>query len=917
MRFQIAALTILLQAINIEAFSFQGSHQGKLRRNAFPLNLSPSDIESLSNNAKNINLNDVILQPVDDFLHSIDAVTDQMIQDLFRIISSNYEQVTTTTSNVIGGNAIVQDLIAGFSQRQQQFIENSGLLSGLQQRIEEFLTLNPEAQNLIEKLLNLPPSVQIFGSAVVTYVLTSSALNSVADEGVSPEKPYPLNKYDADAAAAYFSSRPLLVLSRALQVLSTSAKFGTDLAMDILTDKFDENSDVRSIELAELLTTLGPSFIKIGQSLSIRTDILTPAYVRGLKTLQDQVPAFSTEEARKIIEGEIGSKLESIFETPFPSEPIAAASLGQVYRVKIKSDGREVALKVQRPDIMNQIALDMFLIREIAAPFLRRTFNLNTDLVGVTDTWGIGFVDELDYQEEAANGKFFTESIQNTPLGNVVFAPSVVDEYSTEKVLTSEWIVGERLDKSSKSDVTILCSIAMNSYLTMMLETGVLHCDPHPGNLLRTEDGRLCILDWGMVTRLDKDLQVTLIEHMAHLTSADYAEIPQDLLLLGFIPESKADLINDSGIVETLADIYGAWTEGGGVAKINVPKVVSQLQDLTATKGNLFQIPPYFAYIAKSFSVLEGIGLSNDEDYSIINECLPYVSKRLLTDKSVRTGGALSTFIFGPEKSDKDRIIDYKRAEQLVSGFADYSTSASGALLGQDRTEIKVIEEQADQILDLLLADESEELTPLQEIFLEQLAKIISSGSRGVWNRIREASGTLPTGRSVLGTIVDPLGLWRSSPAIALSEKDAETINTTRSLIKLLQDNSGVQNAQDLTDQLTNEQIVEIMQVISRKLWTRRSGIFRTGRKLSLNLIQLTADKLESGERVSVPSLPIAVETKVNDGKIHSDDKPRESRSLRLQNARQLMDELQREDDVVVPVPVSLTKSQNVNDDGS
>ena len=181
MRFQIAALTILLQAINIEAFSFQGSHQGKLRRNAFPLNLSPSDIESLSNNAKNINLNDVILQPVDDFLHSIDAVTDQMIQDLFRIISSNYEQITTTTSNVIGGNAIVQDLIAGFSQRQQQFIENSGLLSGLQQRIEEFLTLNPEAQNLIEKLLNLPPSVQIFGSAVVTYVLTSSALNSVAD----------------------------------------------------------------------------------------------------------------------------------------------------------------------------------------------------------------------------------------------------------------------------------------------------------------------------------------------------------------------------------------------------------------------------------------------------------------------------------------------------------------------------------------------------------------------------------------------------------------------------------------------------------------------------------------------------------------------------------------------------------------
>ena len=195
------------------------------------------------------------------------------------------------------------------------------------------------------------------------------------------------------------------------------------------------------------------------------------------------------------------------------------------------------------------------------------------------------------------------------------------------------------------------------------------HCDPHPGNLLRTSDGKLCILDWGMVTRLDPDLQITLIEHMAHLTSRDYDEIPNDLLQLGFIDESNADVIGDSGVVETLAEIYGAWTNGGGAAAVNVNKVIADLQDLTAEKGNFFKIPPYFAYIAKSFSVLEGIGLSNEPNYSIINECLPYVSKRLLTDKSERTGGALSTFIFGPDKANEDRIIDYDRVEQLVSGF--------------------------------------------------------------------------------------------------------------------------------------------------------------------------------------------------------------------------------------------------------
>ena len=126
----------------------------------------------------------------------------------------------------------------------------------------------------------------------------------------------------------------------------------------------------------------------------------------------------------------------------------------------------------------------------------------------------------------------------------------------------------------------------MGTYLTMMLETGVLHCDPHPGNLLWTPDGKLCILDWGMVTKLDKDLQVTLIEHMAHLTSADYGEIPRDLLLLGFIPKDKTDLIEDSGIVEVLADIYGAWAQGGGAASVNVNEVIANLQDLTAKKGN-------------------------------------------------------------------------------------------------------------------------------------------------------------------------------------------------------------------------------------------------------------------------------------------------------------------------------------------
>ena len=389
-----------------------------------------------------------------------------------------------------------------------------------------------------------------------------------------------------------------------------------------------------------------------------------------------------------------------------------------------------------------------------------------------------------------------------------------------------------------------------------------------------------------------------LVEHMAHLTSADYAEIPRDLLLLGFIPKEKADLIGDSGIVEVLADIYGAWTKGGGAASINVNQVVAQLQDLTEKKGNLFQIPPYFAYIAKSFSVLEGIGLSNDPKYSIINECLPYVSKRLLTDKSERTGGALSTFIFGPTKNDESRIIDYDRVEQLISGFGDYSTSASGASLGQEKTRTELIDDLVDQVLDLVATEEE---TPLQTIFIEQLAKIISASGRSVWTEIRERSGKLPSGRTVLGTIVDPFGLFRTSPVVRMNELDQQTIDNTRGLIQLLNDQADKREDQTLfnTSDLTNAEVQELSSKLVRKVWEKRTRIARTGGRLATKLLQLTADKLESGER-EIYSLPtenkIGEEEKSerkNDGNIY--EYTRSQQSERLTNAKRILKEAEAE----------------------
>ena len=423
------------------------------------------------------------------------------------------------------------------------------------------------------------------------------------------------------------------------------------------------------------------------------------------------------------------------------------------------------------------------------------------------------------------------------------------------------------------------------------------HSDPHPGNLLRTPEGKLCILDWGMVTRLPSELQLTLIEHVAHLVSADYAEVPRDLLLLGFIPEDKADLIADSGVVEVLADIYGAWTSGGGVASVNVNDVINRLQDLTAEKGNLFQIPPYFAYIAKSFSVLEGIGLSNDSKYSIVSECLPYVSQRLLTDKE-SMGSALNGFIFGPEKNNFDsRIIDIDRVEDLVSGFGSYSTSASGALLGkEEQSRTQVLESLSDTVLNIVI---SEEETPVQEILIEQLAKIVTSSSRSIFTQLRERSGTLPTGRTVLGTVIDPLGLFRTSPLVRMNEQDEKIVETTRRLLSWIQSQSSESPSLDLSS-LSRDEVVEFSSILVRKVWSRRIGLLRTGNRFATKLLQLTADKLERGER-DTRKLPDYAATSVEENTISASEPPEKSASddqetvtgtRRLEAARNRLDAL-------------------------
>lgn len=180
----------------------------------------------------------------------------------------------------------------------------------------------------------------------------------------------------------------------------------------------------------------------------------------------------------------------------------------------------------------------------------------------------LGFVQELDYTLEAENTIQFNEEMQKREL-TAVCAPEVVLDYSTERVLVTEWVEGTRIDRSPDAEeIPRLCSVALNAYLVMLLETSKLHSDPHPGNLIRTPDGRLCILDFGMVLDIDPSLQYSLLEYVAHLTSDDYDQLPEDMAKLGFLRPDKVDFVRRSGVLEPLKYFLQQAGQGGGANQV-------------------------------------------------------------------------------------------------------------------------------------------------------------------------------------------------------------------------------------------------------------------------------------------------------------------------------------------------------------
>ncbi|CAA6669479.1 unnamed protein product [Spirodela intermedia] len=429
--------------------------------------------------------------------------------------------------------------------------------------------------------------------------------------------------------------------------------YWSTLAYDCLVGRDEEVVPFRARQLRNLLCDLGPSFIKAGQVLANRPDIIREDYMNELCILQDDVPPFPNQVAFDIIEEELGQPLEKIF-SRISSRTIAAASLGQVYRATLRETGEDVAIKVQRPGIEPIIYRDLFLFRTLAS-FLNgislQKLGCNAELI--VDEFGEKLLEELDYTLEARNIQDFVENFKNDPSVKI---PRVYKELCGPRVLVMEWIDGIRCTdpqaiKEAGLDVNAFLTVGVSAALRQLLEFGLFHGDPHPGNIFAMRDGRIAYVDFGNVAVLSQQNKQILIDAVVHAVNEDYAEMANDFTRLGFLAPGT----DVSPIVPALEAIWQN-SVGKGLADFNFRSVTVQPACLPVPY-------PHTREVFSCHSLLltqEGICFTIQPDFKFLEVAYPYVAKRLLTDPNPALRERLIQVLF------KDGIFQWKRLENLI-----------------------------------------------------------------------------------------------------------------------------------------------------------------------------------------------------------------------------------------------------------
>ena len=414
----------------------------------------------------------------------------------------------------------------------------------------------------------------------------------------------------------------------------------------------------QGVWLKDKLIELGPTFIKIGQSLGTRADLLPLPFVKELGTLVDQVPPFANEIAFARIEHDLGKKIDEVY-AEFEIEPVAAASLGQVYRARLFT-GEEVAVKVQRPNLEATIRGDIEILRKVA-DFAERfpQLNENADWSGMLREFNETVHEEMDYSAEGRNAERFRENFKNW---TNIHVPKIFWHATTSKVLTMEFIHGTKvvdldglLDKSIAPEK--VNRLLIRTYLKQLLEDGFFHADPHPGNLLVMADGRLAFFDFGMVGRITPELQAKMIDAFFHVVGKDPAGIAQDLIDLDFLKPGT-----NPNIVRPVVEKMFAFHLDLKLKDVNFKELTYDLADVMYDYP--FRLPSNFTYIMRALMTLEGIGIITDPEFNFFETAKPYAKEFMLRREGKDFRKMFVNKLLG--RDTEDGKIDWDRTWKLA-----------------------------------------------------------------------------------------------------------------------------------------------------------------------------------------------------------------------------------------------------------
>jgi predicted unusual protein kinase regulating ubiquinone biosynthesis (AarF/ABC1/UbiB family) len=389
--------------------------------------------------------------------------------------------------------------------------------------------------------------------------------------------------------------------------------------------------------LRESLIDLGPTFIKIGQALGTRADLLPLEYVKELATLQDQVPAFPTAEAFAIVEAELGRSLQEAYRE-IDAEPIAAASLGQVYRARLHT-GQEVAVKVQRPNLHSTISFDvaiLFRLVKLTNRFFPKA-NENADWEGMLREFHATIFEEMDYVREGRNADRFRYNFRTW---RAILVPKIYWTHTNTRVLTLDFIRGTKVVDLEGLRANRISPVKVNrmlirTYLKQLLEDGFFHADPHPGNLLVMDSGHLAFFDFGMVGRISPKLQAQMIDAFFHVVSRNVKGLGQDIINLNFL-KPGVDPETVRPVVESLFTHYLNLKLG----EVNFKELTYDLAEVIYEYP--FRLPSNFTYIMRALMTLEGIGVVTDPGFSFFETAKPFAKEFMLR----REGKAFRKMIF-------------------------------------------------------------------------------------------------------------------------------------------------------------------------------------------------------------------------------------------------------------------------------